>query len=163
MRIVAFSDSHGDASALRRGIEKLSQEKPPDVFLHLGDGTQEFLQLEILMRNINPAAQVLAVRGNNDYGVHPVETEKEIALCGLKTLLVHGHHHHVKISLQYLSFIAREKGCGLAFYGHTHRAKAEWVNGVWLLNPGSCGWGESTALQVDITDEGSIHPCIVTL
>ena len=32
---------------------------------------------------------------------------------------------------------AREEGCGLAFYGHTHRMMIELISGVVVCNPGS--------------------------
>ena len=37
------------------------------------------------------------------------------------------------------SLRARELGCEVALYGHTHRASIETVNGVLLVNPGALG------------------------
>ena len=59
MRYVAISDTHGNREKLR---DILSQIGVCDAIIHLGDGENE---LSLLRSTIN--ADVIAVKGNNDY------------------------------------------------------------------------------------------------
>src|SRR5699024_11815700 len=63
----------------------------------------------------------------------------------------HGHFYDVKKTRQILAERAREYGAKYAFYGHSHIAKAENVDGVYCINPGSISeskgqWPESYAV-----------------
>jgi len=57
----------------------------------------------------------------------------------VKILCCHGHKYGVKSTLTRLAAHAKELGCDVALYGHTHRANSEIVDGVLCLNPGSLG------------------------
>lgn len=161
-RLLVFSDSHGDIGGLRFAIERMSGEIPPAAYLFLGDGVRDFEQLEDLMRSLSPAAQILAVRGNNDLGHPDLPDERTLAFHGVNILLVHGHRNQVKFSTRYLAMDARGKACQIALYGHTHRAKIEDKAGVWLMNPGAVGWSRSCALCLDISADGTFKPDLVS-
>lgn len=53
----------------------------------------------------------------------------------------------------------RERQADIILYGHTHRALAEYVEGVWYINPGSV-WDSSQTpagyLALDITPAGVV-------
>ena len=58
---------------------------------------------------------------------------------GLSVFCCHGHRYGVKSGLARLAARAKELGCEVALYGHTHRAAVEEVDGVLCVNPGSAG------------------------
>ena len=62
MRLVAFSDSHGQFDPLYQIV--CMQKAHTDLFLHLGDGAREVEDLQFAF----PGLPILAVRGNCDYG-----------------------------------------------------------------------------------------------
>ncbi len=163
MRVAAFSDSHGDVTGLKWGIEEVVKTGVPDAFLFCGDGARDFLSLENFMRTLNPAAQICAVRGNNDMGCFDVPDERVLAFDGVKIYMCHGHLLQVKNAMGYLHLKARENGCGIALFGHTHRGQIDEKGGVWLLNPGACGWSGYSALTLDIKKDGSFLPELVML
>ena len=65
--------------------------------------------------------------------------------------MTHGHRHGVKSGTECLLAAAREKGAQAVLFGHTHRAvcrKEE--DGLWVINPGSCGMGEQSMAVIEI-------------
>ena len=59
-----------------------------------------------------------------------------IDLDGVKILLTHGDHFGVKQSLLQLFYRAKEVGAQLVFYGHTHIASIDEIEGIKFINPG---------------------------
>ena len=54
---------------------------------------------------------------------------------------------------------ARAAGAAAALYGHTHEAVcALEEDGLWVMNPGSCGYGGGSAGLMEISD-GKIKNC----
>ena len=46
-------------------------------------------------------------------------------------------------------------------FGHTHESLCEWVNGIWMVNPGSCsGRGPVTYAVIELND-GAVRPKIL--
>jgi len=70
----------------------------------------------------------------------------------------------VKYSLSELLFAAQGRGADIVLYGHTHISHSEYIDGMHVVNPGSCSGmgGSATYAIIDITKAG-IVPVIVKL
>lgn len=102
--------------------------------LHLGDHTDDARELQ----SVFPRLTVCAVRGNNDYFDREVPEHAVVTPDGVRIFLTHGHQEQVYVREgKLVAQLAREEGCGLAFFGHTHRMYLKRVNGVLVCNPGS--------------------------
>ena len=81
----------------------------------------------------------MQVRGNCDY-YDIVTQDSAIAVFDfVRCLAVHGHKYGVKNGLLRFYMAAKENAVQVALFGHTHCAYCEEKDGIWLLNPGSCG------------------------
>ncbi|WP_306487352.1 metallophosphoesterase [Agathobaculum sp.] len=128
MKILAFADSHGYSMGMAYAVER----EKPDAVLHLGDHTDDAHDLGRAF----PGLAIISVRGNNDYGAdEPLFCVT--VLGGVRIYLTHGHREHVYSTCDLVAQRAREEGCSLAFFGHTHRVQVERKNGVLVCNPGS--------------------------
>lgn len=146
MKILVFSDTHGDSVRMKRVIMSHSDA---EVVIHCGDGENE---VEYLKREF-PNKAFLNVKGNCDWGSDTPPT-LEITLEGKKIFATHGHLYQVKMGLQNLYYAGKEKNADIVLYGHTHIASNEYIDGMYVINPGSChGYGATFAL-IDITDKG---------
>ena len=73
--------------------------------------------------------------------------------------MTHGHRHSVKAYLGALLRDARLSGAAAALYGHTHVADCHREDdGLWVLNPGSCGYYGGSAGIMEVRD-GKIIGC----
>ena len=52
-------------------------------------------------------------------------------------MFTHGHTYNVKYTLSQLKSAARSNGADIVLYGHTHVAKTEYDDGLYVMNPGS--------------------------
>ena len=86
MRILAFSDTHGNIDYCIRVIERIGAV---DMILHAGDVSTDAQDLEAIFDNI----PVKYVRGNCE--VSNSSAEQLIEVCGKKIFLTHGHIHAV--------------------------------------------------------------------
>ena len=77
---------------------------------------------------------------------------------GVKLFMTHGHNQKVKATLALLKKEAREMGAQAALFGHTHSAYCCEEDGLWLLNPGSCGSYGGSAGLIE-TENGQITSC----
>ena len=138
MKLIVFSDSHGKTDAMQRIIRK-----HPDAycFLHLGDGAPSFLTL---CRECGVAG--FAVKGNCDFftGDHLLEKSMTLTFDGIKFFLTHGDAYGVNFSNTRLALAAKEAGCQVALYGHTHIGESVYLppvdeqdTPIWIMNPGS--------------------------
>lgn len=153
MRIVVFSDSHGNFNRLHRVVE---QREDTQLFLHLGDGEREFDDLAAAW----PEKKMLFVRGNCDWASQA--KSEELLLCGGKKLFfTHGHLYGVKQGTQRILQRARLLKADICCYGHTHTAYTSCEGGVYILNPGSVAAprsGKPSYGIIDLTDGGiAIH------
>ena len=123
MKVVLMSDSHGRDLNID---EILELHKDADMFLHCGDiEHDEFVY-----------PQLTTVRGNNDYfGDYPGMIK--FKLGSYRVLMLHSHQCGFSNRYQQLSRLAKSEECDTVFFGHTHVAMDEIVNGVRLINPGS--------------------------
>ena len=128
LSIVVISDTHGDFDTL---YDIASRNRTADLFIHLGDGEREFDDL----KSCFPEKAFLFVKGNNDWGNHPIV--HTFSYGGHKLYLTHGHSFdHVSLH-SFLSASAKANGCDIALFGHTHQPFNEIIEGVRLFNPGS--------------------------
>ena len=70
---------------------------------------------------------------------------------GVELFMTHGHRHNVKMGLGALLKDARASRGDAVLYGHTHQADCRREpDGLWILNPGSCGYGGGTAGLIQV-------------
>ena len=153
MKLLVFSDSHAALFFMRRCIGAVK----PDAIVHLGDHYDD----GAAMAEENPHIPVHQVPGNCDS--YRMLTYKPEMLCypiaGVKVYMTHGHKHMVKSTLLRLLQDARGNGAALVLYGHTHQQDCHReADGLWVMNPGSCGYGGGTAGLVELAD-GKILSC----
>lgn len=133
-RIIVFSDSHGDAQALKTAYELALKAGGIHTVVFLGDGLSDFDALKPLLAANGTLHH--AVRGNNDWS-RSEPAELCFSVCGVRFYACHGHAWHVKYGLDRLWYAARECEAQVALYGHTHRADVELERGMYLVNPGA--------------------------
>ena len=149
MRALIFSDSHGDEENLRWMAELMSRRGLVDAYVHCGDGAQDFERVENYLLTLSPQARIYGVRGNCDYFVHDVPDQRVMRLGTVNVLITHGHLYGVKTTLSLLPRPAKELGCSVALFGHTHRPTLEERDGILLMNPGTAQRGYAALLTID--------------
>ena len=153
MKILVLSDSHSTLSFMRRCIDTVQ----PHAVVHLGDHYDD----GVAMAEEYPGIPFYQVPGNCDAhrGFIPDPEVRLVTLGGVRFYLSHGHRHHVKQTLTCLAADARGAGAQAALFGHTHAAYcAREADGLWLLNPGSCGYFGGSAGLVEARD-GQLLEC----
>lgn len=146
MKYLVASDIHGSAYYCERLLEAYEQEKADKLIL-LGDilyhGPRNDLPKEYCPKKVIPLLnahkeQILAVRGNCDAEVDqmvldfPITSDYETFELkkGQAVVISHGH-------IYYEGNLPPVKSGDIFMYGHTHVLRAELVNGIIYLNPGS--------------------------
>ena len=153
MKILVLSDSHSSLRFMRSCIETIM----PDHMIHLGDHYDD----ACAMAEEYPHIKMTQVPGNCDrYRCPPFVQEMLVQrLDGVTFFLTHGHCHSVKMRLDLLLRDARRAKAAAALYGHTHIADChQEESGLWVLNPGSCGYYGGSAGLIE-TDNGKIVNC----
>ena len=153
MKILVLSDSHSGLSFMRFAIKAVK----PDAVVHLGD---YFDDGETLSEEY-PLLTFHQVPGNCDryrsYQVRPEMLCYEV--CGVRLFMSHCHNHRVKTGLYSLLLDARAANAQAVLYGHTHVADShEEKDGLWVLNPGSCGSSGGSVGLIEAA-EGKIIAC----
>lgn len=122
----------------------------PDEIVHLGDHIADAQELGYAL----PDMEILRVPGNCDYG--SVEQPSVLLdLGGVRMFLTHGHLFGVKSGVGRLLLQAKAVGAQIALFGHTHRPLCECRDGIWLLNPGTCGrFGRASYGLIEIAPGG---------
>lgn len=128
----------------------------PDAVVHLGDyyddGTciaEEF-----------GLTRFYQVPGNCDkYRVNSFVPETLVeTVCGVKLFMTHGHIHRVKMGLGALIADAKRTGVQAVLFGHTHTAHCQQEDGLWVVNPGSCGYYGGSAALIEV-EKNEISGC----
>ena len=159
MTIAVMSDTHGGIDNVRWLLEQVWKHTGPiDAYLHLGDGIYDFTNLESFIRRRDPQAKMIAVRGNNDWGTMDIPETRVLTLGGLKILMTHGHRYHVRATYDCVDLAARENGCQVALFGHTHVQMME-MRSILLLNPGSTNNDRMALIHVD--ESGDYRPELI--
>lgn len=153
VRIVVCSDSHNNFLRLHQVVE---QQGDAHLFLHLGDGEEEFDDLACLY----PDKKFLFVGGNCDW-FSPAKRENVVTCQGKRIFFTHGHLYGVKRDTARLLERARQLKADICCFGHTHTPLSTYQDGVYLLNPGSVSQprgGLPTYGVIDLTNAGvAIH------
>lgn len=152
MRILVFSDSHASLGFMRLCTEKIR----PQALVHLGD----YFDDGCVLAEEYPHILLYQVPGNCDrYRCPPGQPEILCCQVGdVQLYMTHGHKHHVKQGIGALVKDARLSHVDAVLFGHTHEACcAQEPDGMWILNPGSCGYGGSAGLME--TEHGKITAC----
>ena len=131
-----------------------------DHILHLGDVEEDVRKIQALY----PSLSIRSVRGNCDFGSKskPVDI---VELGCARILFCHGHTMFVSAGTEYLENAAREAGCNVALYGHTHVSYCRYKDGLYIMNPGSPSSprdGKASYGIIDITETGLL-PYVVKL
>ena len=148
-RILVVSDSHGYVAGLECVIAKsVKKYGVPDVILHCGDGAGDLGKIEEELRDLNPEIRLCAVRGNCDgEGCADIPWERVVEAGGARIFMAHGHRHAVKSTLWALDDAAKEQGCTIALFGHTHVPFMQMAS-VLILNPGCAHMGQYLSLEI---------------
>lgn len=153
MKILVLSDSHSALTPMRRFLAAVR----PDAVIHLGDHYDDAQALA----EENPQIPFHQVAGNCDRYRSPFTAREMLCykLGGVMLFMAHGHNHHVKLGIGALLKDARSYGAAAALYGHTHQAYCQQEpDGLWVLNPGACGYAGGTAGLLE-TDGEKITAC----
>lgn len=152
MKILVLSDSHAGLAFMRLCISKVK----PDCVVHLGD----YFDDGMAMAEENPHIRFYQVQGNCDrFRCDP--GFPQILCCdigGVRFYMTHGHLHGVKTCIGNLLAEARRNAAQVVLYGHTHSRECFCEDGLWVMNPGSCGSYGGSAGVVEIR-EREIFAC----
>lgn len=157
MRIVVISDSHKRSDI----IEKILYAQPTatDVFF-LGDCDTDIEDFRYVFTD----KRFHILSGNCDYFSN-FPSSGIATVGGKKIYFTHGHTLSVKYGTERLLEAARQNGCDIALYGHTHVSKILYEDGIYIVNPGSCSnardFHESYAV-IDIEENG-VMPVIINI
>lgn len=148
MKILVFSDSHGNVTNMRAAV---AAEKPDRLF-HLGDVVRDARALA----DAFPHIPLDYVSGNCDYaGEGP--TQSIVEAEGARILLTHGHTYHVKLGIGGAVEAARQAEVDVLAFGHTHQALCtQDEGGLWVMNPGSIRGPSSPAYGVIEVCKGTV-------
>ena len=150
MKIVIFSDSHGDSETMCGVVDK----EKPDTIIYLGDGIADAEQLNEKYPNI----KMIKVLGGVDSDKEDEEWIKYIEICGKRFIITHGHtfirytyvdefkdyvqtdEDRIKSRTDMLKSIS-DNNADIFLHGHTHEP---YINRTqiagktcWIMNPGS--------------------------
>ncbi len=144
MKILVFSDSHGNTS---RMIDAIEAHLPScKLIIHLGDGVRDISYVS----DLYPQIPVISLKGNGESFSRDVRIIEEF---GVKMMCIHGHTYGVKSCIDRAAMCAIDEGVDILLYGHTHTAADtlfESVDGrrVKIFNPGSVGKGYPPAYGI---------------
>ncbi len=157
MRILVISDSHRNT----RVIDKILSSQPNAQYVFfLGDNIADIEDFIFLY----PDKKFFSVSGNCDFAAMDPSVSIE-KIDDIKILYTHGHTFDVKYTTARLLEAAKNSGCKIALYGHTHISKIVYEDGVYLVNPGSCSrarQGNNSYCVIDIEKNG-IMPIIIEI
>lgn len=157
MRIVVISDSHRKSDTVEKIIK--AQPSARHIFF-LGDLTAD---IEDLTYEYSDKIFHI-VSGNCDFNSN--YSYSDIAkIDDISVFYTHGHSFGVKGGTSHLAAAARDRGCTIALYGHTHIPYISYDDGLYIVNPGSCSCsrqGPNSYAVIDITEKG-IMPIIVKI
>ncbi|MGI6722622.1 MAG: metallophosphoesterase family protein [Anaerovoracaceae bacterium] len=131
MKMLVVSDTHGSISRVLEIAEKITDI---DLLVHLGDYYEDAVRIAEAL-----GVDYAAVRGNCDGALRFEDTSSVLETeCG-RILLTHGHTEGVRRGGGYSGLLSRceQMDCCAVFFGHTHVAVNDEIDGVRILNPGS--------------------------
>jgi putative phosphoesterase len=133
------------------------------MFIHLGDGMLEVLDLTHEYTEQNTPLKFAFVKGNCDYLDYQEECVVEVA--GHRIFCTHGHNYDVHWGLDGIIERARTMNCKIVLFGHTHIYRTECIDGMYIMNPGSLdrprGKNRATYGTITIAEDGTVSMNIV--
>ena len=143
MKVLAFSDSHGNRSVLSHAVAL----EMPGLILHLGDhdGDCSLVEREF------PEIPLRSVRGNCDYSSAGLDVD-EFTFGGKRFFMAHGHLYNVKIGFSSIINAAARRGADVLLFGHTHVPYYSVIGSVSVINPGSIAIGSKTYAVLEFKD-----------
>jgi len=123
--LVILSDTHHNFEAIKNLNTVMAES---DYIIHLGDNSSDMKDYYK-----NYAEKMIAIDGNCDTGS---EKEAFLEIEDRKILITHGDNFNVKTGPIKLASYAKEKGCDIVLFGHTHTPLIEEQNGILFINPG---------------------------
>jgi len=149
MKILIFSDSHGDLKTMCDVAEK----EQPNIIIYLGDGIAD---AEEVGRRY-PDIQMIKNLGNIDIdSQEDEEWIKYTEICGKRLMMTHGHTFYTeykmtqngtfeisqdgmaKARLKIIKFMD-ENGIDITLHGHTHEPCLTQSGRGWIMCPGRIG------------------------
>lgn len=127
-KILLISDTHGFHENLKAAV---AAEAPFDRVLHMGD-TEGW---DPVIREI-VGTPVDIVAGNCDWA-SDLPSERTVEIGGVSVFMTHGHEYYVTTGMEVLLDRARQCGCQVVLFGHTHHPFKRQCDGVLVANPGS--------------------------
>lgn len=152
MRILVVSDTHGDSRSLHK---VLLAQSTADVVIHLGDGASDIQTVKYDF----PNKMFIQVKGNCDFASSLPEKEI-VTLADKRIFCTHGHIYDVKWDSDKIISVAKQNDANILLFGHTHIPIANYIDGLYVLNPGSLKGFGGTYGYIDITEQ-SIFTTIV--
>ena len=153
MKVLVMSDSHASLRFMRQCMDAVR----PNAVLHLGD----YFEDGRVLAEEYPQVSLYQVPGNCDQYREGGDCAPILCpvLGGVKLYMTHGHRHNVKMMMSALLRDARACRVQAVLYGHTHVADChQEEDGLWVLNPGSCGYGGGSAGLIE-EENGKIMTC----
>lgn len=144
MRILVFSDSHGDSESMAQAMKRFY----PDTAIFLGDGIDDFLILE----KDFPYTKFFNVAGTIDDKGDPARLEK---FEGVAIYMSHEESlTKIKENREHI-FEAMKLNAQIVLYGHSHVPELFVYRGITFMNPGtiSKAYGFRTFGLIDIVDD----------
>ena len=151
MKIVVMSDSHGNAEAVQKVV---AQNPDADGFYHLGDGWRDFAFL-------SPEQGVfcIGVKGNCDYSSNLPQKDVR-TLDGVRIAAVHGEDFH---GISDAVLLAVKYQAKVVLHGHTHIPSIDFVNGVFVICPGTLKYGDVQTYAVLKIENGTFKPDLIRI
>lgn len=151
MKIVVMSDSHGNIDA----VEKVMALNPnADGFYHLGDGWRDFA-----FATLEPGILRIGVRGNCDMA--STLPQKDVrTLEGVRIAALHGEDLNGTADAVLLAARYQAK---VVLHGHTHAPNIEFVNGVYVICPGTLKYRAVQTYAVLELKEGTVKPQLIRI
>ena len=133
----------------------------PNIIVHLGDHYDDG---ETLAEKY-PHIPLHQVAGNCDKYRAPISAREMLCypLGGVMMYMTHGHIHYVKQGIGALLSDARKYNARAVLYGHTHIPDChQQADGLWVLNPGSAGYGGGSAGLIEAENDQILSCRIIT-
>ena len=126
IKITVISDTHGNLRDINSLAEIMLES---DYVFHLGDHFDDMATYYHVL-----GEKLYRVHGNCDWG-----SQKDIVVKTgeVKVFATHGDLYGAKQGTDRLIKKAKEEGCSVVLYGHTHLPEIAKKDGVLLINPGS--------------------------
>ncbi len=142
MRVIVLSDSHKRKANLFTAIEN---EPTAEIVYFLGDGISEAEEAASIFKD---KKIFILLRGNCDF-------YSSVPLCDVRSVnnakiyASHGAEENVKLSYVGIKRVARENGCNIALFGHTHDKYYACEDGLHIFNPGSIKDGSYGVIDIE--------------